>query len=41
MPSSFVLIVLFLIADDLTAEALACYGNAQCRTPAIDALLGS
>jgi len=30
--------VLFLIADDLTAEALACYGNRQCKTPAIDSL---
>jgi iduronate 2-sulfatase len=30
--------VLFLIADDLTAEALACYGNQQCRTPNIDRL---
>lgn len=30
--------VLFVIADDLTAEALSCYGNRQCRTPAIDGL---
>lgn len=30
--------VLFLIADDLTAKALSCYGNPQCQTPAIDQL---
>lgn len=30
--------VLFLISDDLSAEALGCYGNRQCRTPAIDGL---
>lgn len=30
--------VLFIISDDLTAEALACYGNEQCRTPHIDSL---
>lgn len=30
--------VLFLIADDLGAQALGCYGNRICRTPAIDAL---
>jgi iduronate 2-sulfatase len=30
--------VLFIISDDLTAGALSCYGNSQCRTPAIDAL---
>ena len=30
--------VLFLIADDLTASALACYGNAEVETPNIDAL---
>ena len=30
--------VVFIIADDLSAEALACYGNSQCRTPAIDRL---
>jgi hypothetical protein len=28
--------VLFLISDDLTAEALACYGNTSCQTPHID-----
>jgi iduronate 2-sulfatase len=28
--------VLFLISDDLTAEALACYGNTTCQTPHID-----
>lgn len=32
--------VLFIISDDLTAEALGCYGNRQCRTPHIDALAG-
>ena len=30
--------VLFLISDDLTATALSCYGNEQCKTPAIDRL---
>ncbi|MDX1565244.1 MAG: sulfatase, partial [Phycisphaeraceae bacterium] len=30
--------VLFLISDDLSAEALGCYGNRQVRTPHIDAL---
>ena len=30
--------VLFLIADDLGAQALGCYGNERCKTPAIDAL---
>ena len=30
--------VLFIISDDLTAESLGCYGNAQCQTPHIDAL---
>ena len=30
--------VLFIISDDLTAEALGCYGNRQCRTPHIDRL---
>ena len=30
--------VLFLIADDLTAEALGCYGNPDVHTPNIDAL---
>ncbi len=30
--------VLFLISDDLGAQSLACYGNQQCKTPAIDAL---
>lgn len=32
--------VLFIISDDLTATALGCYGNEQCRTPNIDALAG-
>lgn len=30
--------VLFIISDDLTAEALSCYGNKHCRTPHIDRL---
>lgn len=30
--------VLFIISDDLTAEALSCYGNKQCKTPNIDRL---
>ena len=30
--------VLFIISDDLSAEALSCYGNQQCQTPAIDRL---
>lgn len=30
--------VLFIISDDLSAEALSCYGNAQCKTPHIDKL---
>ncbi len=30
--------VVFIIADDLTAEALSCYGNKQCQTPNIDRL---
>ena len=30
--------VLFIIADDLTATALSCYGNTTCRTPNIDRL---
>lgn len=29
---------LFIIADDLTATALSCYGNPVCRTPNIDRL---
>lgn len=30
--------ILFLISDDLGAQSLGCYGNPQCKTPAIDAL---
>lgn len=30
--------VLFIIADDLTATALSCYGNTVCRTPNLDRL---
>ncbi len=30
--------VLFIIADDLSAEALGCYGNGQVRTPNLDRL---
>lgn len=30
--------VLFIIADDLTATALSCYGNTLCETPNIDRL---
>jgi iduronate 2-sulfatase len=30
--------VLFVIADDLTAETLSCYGSPWCKTPAIDRL---
>jgi iduronate 2-sulfatase len=33
--------VLFIIADDLTAGALSCYGNSVCKTPHIDALAAS
>jgi iduronate 2-sulfatase len=30
--------VVFIISDDLGAQALGCYGNSQCQTPNIDAL---
>ena len=30
--------VLFIISDDLSPRALACYGNTQCKTPNIDKL---
>ncbi len=30
--------VLFIIADDLTADGLHCYGNAQCQSPHLDKL---
>ena len=30
--------VLFIISDDLTANALSCYGNKVCQTPNIDSL---
>ncbi|MDB4679993.1 sulfatase-like hydrolase/transferase, partial [Planctomycetaceae bacterium] len=30
--------ILFIISDDLSAEALSCYGNQQCQTPHIDSL---
>ncbi len=30
--------VLFIISDDLTYNALSCYGNTVCRTPNIDAI---
>ena len=30
--------VLFIISDDLTANALSCYGNKVCQTPNIDAI---
>ena len=33
--------VLFIISDDLTANALSCYGNTVCHTPNIDAIAAS
>lgn len=33
--------ILFIIADDLTATALSCYGNEFCQTPNIDAIAAS
>lgn len=30
--------VLFIISDDLGSQSLGCYGNAQCKTPHLDAL---
>ena len=30
--------VLFIISVDLGAQSLGCYGNTQCKTPAIDGL---
>jgi iduronate 2-sulfatase len=30
--------ILFIISDDLSAEALSCYGNQQCRTPNVDSI---
>ncbi len=30
--------VLFIISDDLTANALSCYGNERCQTPNIDSI---
>jgi iduronate 2-sulfatase len=33
--------VLFIISDDLTANALSCYGNTVCSTPNIDSLAAS
>ncbi len=33
--------VLFIISDDLTLNALSCYGNEVCQTPNIDALARS
>ena len=30
--------VVFIISDDLTSTALACYGNTLCKTPNIDKL---
>ncbi len=33
--------VVFVLSDDLSAEALSCYGNQQCKTPNIDALANS
>ena len=32
--------VVFIISDDLGSQSLGCYGNAQCRSPNIDALAG-